>query len=402
MRDKIDHIVQLVVSEGIHIGMALGVLVGVGVLMVVVSKLFNRLETKVSQSNFFDGFKIRNFEVLDPAAQVQLTNRALDGVKWLVILFIAYVALPIIFSFFPFTKDWAEFLFDTIEKPAVQIATSVWEYIPNLLIIAMIVVCTVYTIKAMKFLAKSIESGKLHVPGFYPDWAMPTLNIVKFLTWVLMFTFIFPYLPGSDSPVFQGVSVIVGLLFSFGSGSAISNMVAGLVITYMRPFQLGDRIRFGDVTGDVVEKSLLVTRIRTIKNVDITIPNSSILSSHTVNYSSTPEEPVILHTTVTIGYDVQWRHVHEMLREAAGRSANIIDEPKPFVLQTSLDDFYVSYELNAATDRPDLQAKTYSELHKHIQDVFMENDVEIMSPHYQAEREEAPTTIPKPYKKKDA
>jgi small-conductance mechanosensitive channel len=175
-------------------------------------------------------------------------------------------------------------------------------------------------------------------------------------------------------------------------------MVAGVVLTYMRPFRIGDRVKIADTMGDIMEKTLLVTRVRTIKNVDVSIPNAMVLSSHIINFSSSAKKRgLILHTTVTIGYDVPWKKVHELLVSAAKSSENILDTPEPFILQTSLDDSYVSYELNAYTDKPNLMAKSYSELHQNIQDKFNEAGVEIMSPHYSSIRDGNQTAIPEDY-----
>ena len=238
--------------------------------------------------------------------------------------------------------------------------------------------------------------------GFYADWAMPTYSIVRFLLYAFMFVLIFPYLPGSDSNIFKGVSIFIGVLFSLGSTSAISNMIAGLVITYMRPFKIGDRIKIGDVTGDVLEKTMLVTRVRTIKNEIITIPNSSVLSGNTINFSSEAiEKGLIIYTTVTIGYDVPWKDMHKALIDAALRTEMLLNEPKPFVLQTSLDDFYVSYQINAYTKEASKQALIYSNLHQNIQDVCNERGIEILSPHYRAARDGNMTTIPSNYLSKD-
>ena len=179
-------------------------------------------------------------------------------------------------------------------------------------------------------------------------------------------------------------------------------MVAGLVITYMRPFKIGDRIKIGDITGDVIEKNMLVTRVRTIKNEEITIPNSSVLSGNTINYSSISKtEGLIIHTTVTIGYDIPWKDMHQALIDAALKTDMILKQPKPFVLQTSLDDFYVSYQINAYTKEPASQAQIYSELHKNIQDVCNERGLEILSPHYRSERDGNMTTIPADYLPED-
>jgi small-conductance mechanosensitive channel len=210
-----------------------------------------------------------------------------------------------------------------------------------------------------------------------------------------MFVMIFPYLPGSDSAVFRGVSVFLGVLLSLGSSSLISNIMAGLVITYMRPYKVGDRIKIDDIIGEVVEKSLMITRINTIKNEDVTIPNSKVLTGYSVNYSTpTEKEGLIIHTTVTIGYDAPWRTVHELLLRAAELTDGVSESPKPFVLQTSLDDFYISYQINAYIKDARGLLRIKSALHQNIQDEFNRSGVEIMSPHYRSERDGNPVTIP--------
>jgi len=269
---------------------------------------------------------------------------------------------------------------------------------PNLFFIIVLIFVFNYIIKFVKFIFLEIDKGNLELPGFHKEWAIPTFKIARFLILVLATIIIFPYLPGSDSPFFQGISVFLGILFSLGSSSAVGNIVSGVVITYMRPFKIGDRVKIADTTGDIVEKTLLVTRIRTIKNVDITIPNAMVLGSHIINFSSSANDKgLILHTTVTIGYDVPWNKVHGLLISAANETEYILKDPKPFVLQTSLDDFYVSYELNAYTNEPGKMAGIYSQLHSKIQDKFNEAGVEIMSPHYGAMRDGNQTTIPENY-----
>ena len=220
------------------------------------------------------------------------------------------------------------------------------------------------------------------------EWAEPTYKIVRFLLLAATTIIIFPYLPGSSSPAFKGISIFLGVLFSLGSTSAVANIVAGIILTYMRAFRLGDRVQIADTVGDVIEISLLVTRIRTIKNVEITIANSMVLSSHFVNFSgSLHEDGLILHTTVTIGYDTPWRQVHELLISAAQATDGIVDHPKPFVLQTALDDFYAHYQINAYTRRASEMSSIYSRMHQNIQDKFYEAGVEIMSPHYSTLRD---------------
>jgi small-conductance mechanosensitive channel len=193
----------------------------------------------------------------------------------------------------------------------------------------------------------------------------------------------------NESPAFQGISVFIGVFFSLGSTSVISNMVSGLVITYMRPFKVGDRIKMGEFLGNVVEKKPLVTRIKTPKNELITIPNANIMTAQTINYSySAQEYGLILYETVTMGYETPWRKIHEALLEAATNTPHVLTTPKPFVLQTALDDFYVEYQINIYTKEADLMPSIYSELNKNIQDVFAREKLELLSPHYRAQYKE--------------
>ena len=223
----------------------------------------------------------------------------------------------------------------------------------------------------------------------------PTYKIVRFMVLAFVLVVIWPFLPGTGSEAGKGVSLFLGALFTLGSSSAVANMVAGTVLTYTRAFRIGDRIQLGDTVGDVIEKTLLVTRVRTIKNVEITVPNALVLSGHIINYSAVAKKGgLILHTTVTIGYDAPWRKVHELLVAAARATENVLETPAPFVLQTSLDDFFVSYQLNAYTDQAAVMARTYSDLHQNIQEKFSGGGVEIMSPHYAALRDGNRTAIP--------
>ncbi len=346
--------------------------------------------------------RLQRLELLSAAQATRFLLFAARIVRIATIVFVIYLFLPIVFSFFPWTRGLANTIFDWTLTPLAGVWNAFIDYLPNLFTIAVIVVVFYYLLKLVHFLFTGLETGTLALPGFHRDWAMPTYKIVRFLVIVFAAVVIFPYLPGSQTPAFRGISIFLGVLVSFGSSSAIANIVAGVVMTYMRPFQLGDRVKIADTVGDIVEKTLLVTRIRTTKNVDITVPNAMVLSSHIINYSSTAKEGgVILHTVVTIGYDVPWRQVHQLLLAAADATSGLMKEPKPFVLQTSLDDFYVSYELNAVTDAPNAMAMTYSALHQHIQDRFNEAGVEIMSPHYRADRDGNQIAIPPEYRSKD-
>jgi small-conductance mechanosensitive channel len=377
--------------------LALGVIY---LLFRLTNRLFRWVRQRIySRRHQLKGFYIGNYEAVTPERLLRILLFGKDAVKWAIHLLMLYLTLPIVFGLFPATRGIAELLLSYILDPVQRIFWGFIGYIPNLFTIVIVFIVTRYTVRFIGFLSQEIENEKLVIPGFYTDWARPTYNIIRTLLYAFMFVVIFPYLPGSDSPVFQGVSVFLGILFSLGSTSAISNIVAGLVITYMRPFKIGDRVKIGDILGDVREKNLLVTRIRTIKNEEITIPNANILSGHTINYTSSSQ--YIIHSTVTIGYDVPWRKVHEMLIEAAKRTQAVMKDPEPFVWQTSLDDWYVSYQINACTSYAKTIPETQSELNQHIQDVFFENGVEIMSPHYQTIRDGSAVCIPPQYLPKD-
>lgn len=250
----------------------------------------------------------------------------------------------------------------------------------------------------IKFFFSKIESGGIQITGFHKDWAEPTYHLVKLLIIVLTIIVIYPYLPGSKSPVFKGISVFIGVLFSLGSSSVMSNIISGVLLTYMRPFQPGDMVKISDTFGEVLEKNLLVTRIRNLKKVDITIPNSMVLNSHIMNFSfMAKREGIVLHTEITIGYDVPWRKVHQLLLEAAKASSYVLKEPEPFVLQTSLNDYHVTYELNVYTDQINAMPRVYSELHQFIQDKFNDAKIEIMSPQYTSLRDGEKITISEEY-----
>ncbi|WP_439185126.1 mechanosensitive ion channel domain-containing protein [Carboxylicivirga taeanensis] len=383
-----------------RVGWVLVVIVIAWLIIWLIGKGYRRLLLFIHQkkATWLKDLTYKDYTFLTADQELHVILFLVRIVRWLVYVILLYITLPIIFSIFPFSRDWANALFHLVWSPFKAVLMAVWDYLPNLFSILVIYFVMKYVIRFVRYIFKEIQADKLKISGFHSDWAMPTYSIVKFLLYAFMFVLIFPYLPGSDSNIFKGVSVFIGILFSLGSSSAIANMVAGLVITYMRPFKIGDRIKIGEISGDVIEKTLLVTRVRTIKNEIITIPNSSVLTGNTTNYSvEAQERGLIIHTTLTIGYDVPWKLMHEALIEAAARTDMLMDSPQPFVLQTSLDDFYVSYQLNAYTREASKQALIYSSLHQHIQDVCNERGIEILSPHYRAARDGNASTIPSDY-----
>lgn len=381
----------------IRIGLVLAIFLGAAAIFYLVNLVFNRSRAYLQQNKdrYFKGLSIKNINLLTAEQSLRMALVANNLLRLLVLFFTFYLALPLLFGIFPETRAWGAVLWKLVANPAGSIALGIWTYLPKLFTIIVIIWIARYAVKLLKFLSMQIARGTLVIKGFYPDWAKPTFAIVRFLLYAFVFIVIFPYLPGSDSPIFKGVSLFLGVLFSLGSSSAIANVIAGLVITYMRPFKIGDRIKLGEVTGDVIDKTFLVTRIRTIKNEDITVPNSTVMSNYTVNYSTSSRDlGLILNTTVTIGYNVPWQKVHELLIAAARDTEGILKDKEPFVLQVSLDDFFVTYQLNAYTDQAQAMAVTYSRLHQNIQDRFKQAGVEIMSPHYRAMRDGNTPAIP--------
>jgi small-conductance mechanosensitive channel len=389
-----------------RIGLVLAVILGLTVLIKLINFLFKKGEIYFRRKNqqLFDYLVGKEIKILSPEQIQNILLKVYNVVRILVIIIIIYLSLPLMFSIFPETENLTSQLIQWVLTPVLKTLNAVIAFLPDLFTIIIIYLFFKYTIKGLKYFVTEISRGNIRVNGFHQDWATPTFNILKFVLYAFMLVIIWPYLPGSDSAAFQGVSVFLGILISLGSSSAITNMVAGLVITYMRPFKIGDRVKIGDHVGDVVEKTMLVTRIKTIKNEDITVPNSAVLSGSTINYSSNTRnltDGLIVHTTITIGYDVPWKKLHEVLINAALKVDLIKNDPKPFVLQTSLDDFYVSYQINAYTKFATKQAVIYSELHQNIQDACNEAGIEILSPHYRAARDGNTTTIPSEYLPED-
>mgnify|MGYP000618723706 CR=1 FL=1 len=373
------------------------VLVGQFLLFWGTNWLFRRVKVRIVKlrNTRLKPFSIQDYELLDTHKQVKLLIFLASLVRYAFMLLQLLLSVPLLFSIFPQTKNLAFQLFSYIWNPVKSIWVGIVSYIPNLFTIFVICLAIRYLVRLFRYLAGEVQSERLKLRGFYPDWAIPTYHIIRFLLYAFMIAMIYPYLPGSNSGVFQGISVFVGLIVSLGSSTVIGNIIAGLVITYMRPFKIGDRIKLNDTTGNVIEKTPLVTRIRTPKNEVVTIPNSFVMSSHTVNFSQSAREyGLIIHSEVSIGYDVPWRKVNKLLIEAALNTPGVVDDPRPFILSTSLNDWYPVYQVNAYIKDADKLAQIYSDLHQSIQDRFNEEGIEIMSPHYMAVRDGNASTLP--------
>mgnify|MGYP004683447017 FL=1 len=360
--------------------------------------LFRKLKVRILRlkDTKIKPVSIQGYELLDAQKQANLLVFLASVGRYILMGLQLLFTVPLIFIIFPQTEGLAYRLLGYIWNPIRGIFVGIIDYIPKLFTIIVIWYAVKYLVRFVLYLAREVEGGRLKINGFYPDWAMPTFHIIRFLLYAFMIAMIYPYLPGSNSGVFQGISVFVGLIVSLGSSTVIGNIIAGLVITYMRPFKIGDRIQLNDTTGNIIEKTPLVTRIRTPKNEVVTVPNSFVMSSHTVNYSTSAREyGLIIHSEVSIGYDIPWRKVNELLIDAALNTPGVVDDPRPFVLETSLSDWYPIYQVNAYIKEADKMPQIYSNLHQNIQDKFNEAGIEIMSPHYMAMRDGNETTIPK-------
>jgi small-conductance mechanosensitive channel len=316
----------------------------------------------------------------------------LAGLRLVVWVAVIYAALDLCLSYFPHTRGMAIDMAGLVIGPLSELGRALLAAIPKLIVLAAVFWLVRILLRTSIAFFSRVADGRLRIEGFYADWANPTRRIVNLLIIVAGMMIAYPYIPGSSTDAFKGISIFLGVLLSIGSSGVISNLMTGLTITYMRAFKVGDVIRMGDTLGTVVESSLLVTRLKTPRGLEITVPNSQVMAGQVINYSASGK--AYLNTSVTIGYDAPWRQVHAMLLEAAARTAGVLREPAPFVIQVALEDFYVRYDLNVALAEPVRQARILSELHQHIQDVFNEYGVQIMSPNFEAQPDQ-PVLVPK-------
>jgi len=318
--------------------------------------------------------------------------------RWVVILALVETYLTVVLGYFSWTREISLTVTKWVFSQLESLTQAGVTYLPNLLVVAVIALLTHYAFRLLRLIFGEIRIGNLKIHGFYPDWAEPTEKLLRMLVLVLALTVAFPYLPGAKSPAFQGISIFLGVLLSLGSSSAVANTIAGVILTYMRSFLVGDWVQIGDTTGEVIEKNLLVTRLLTPKAEIITIPNATVMNGAVKNYSvEAKKSGVIFHTNVSVGYNAPWRTVHQLLTSAALDTEHVLRHPAPFVLQNGLHDFYACYELNAYTDAPREMLNIFSDLHQNIQDKFNEAGVEICSPHFSALRDGNAIAVPKQY-----
>lgn len=365
-------------------------------LLVWLSRRLDRLLERRVQTRI-RSLAVQSFEFVRAERIGSALRGVVRGVEVLATLVVVFLWLDFVLSQFPWTRPISRHLLDLVVGPLATISKGILAEIPDLIFLAVLFFVFRFVLRIMRMFFEAVGRGAVLLSGFDQEWAEPTYKIVRFVTVAFGLVVAYPYIPGSESAAFKGVSLFLGVLFSLGSSSAIANIIAGYMMTYRRAFKIGDRVKIGDVMGDVTQMRLQVTHVRTLKNEEVTIPNSQILNTHVVNYSSLARtEGLILHTEVGIGYETPWRQVEAMLLMAAERTPGLRREPAPFIRQKKLADFAVTYELNVYCDDALAMGPLYTDLHRNILDLFNEYGVQIMTPAYEGDPEQ-----PKVVAKKD-
>jgi small-conductance mechanosensitive channel len=329
--------------------------------------------------------RIGGSEVLQRERTLVLVRRLLQIGFWAFVLLLTYEWFGYVLSRFPYTRPWGEQLNSFLVNAIVDVLTSVAAAMPDLLIAITIFFAARGVTGMLTRFFDGVQSGRIEVAWIDADSARPTRRLAAFAVWVFALVMAYPYIPGSGTEAFKGLSVLVGLMVSIGASGIIGQAASGLILMYTRTFRPGEYVRVGDNEGTIIEMGMFTTRLRTGLGEELTLPNSLVLGTVTRNYSRAVKGPgFVLDTTVTIGYDAPWRQVHAMLVEAAHRTQGVLADPPPRVFQTALSDFYVEYRLvcQAIPTEPRPRAEVLSSLLANVQDVFNEHGVQIMSPHY--------------------
>jgi small-conductance mechanosensitive channel len=384
---------RVLVSAGIAVLLTL-LAIGLARLLLAGSRRWRRW-LKVSLGRRLPAVHVRSFEVLSRAQVRGLVTGLLGWIDILVGLLLLYGWLTAVFSLFPWTQGWSALLLAFAARQALHVLRNIASGVPGLFAIAIIVVVFRWLNAVSSRFFAAIGDGSLVLGHFHPELAAPSRRLVTLLLVMVAAIVAWPYVPGSGSRAVQGFSLFFGIVVSLGSTGIIGNMIAGIVLTYSRSFRVGDRVRIGDQVGDVVNLGFFATKLRSLRNEEVTIPNGHVAGAAIVNFTRmAAEHGLVLHTQVSIGYDAEWRRVHALLVEAAGNVAGIEREPRPWVLQVSLGDFYPTYELCCVTRESHAQQRLYSDLHAAIQDAFARAGIEILSPSVHAVRDANAPVLP--------
>lgn len=338
---------------------------------------------------------IQSFQILNARHIWTTLATLLRTLTYVSVGLICYLYVQYVLSLFPSTRAVAQRLLSYLLDPLKTMGSAVLGALPDVIFIAVVVIITRYLLRIMRLFFDAVASGGVKLANFEPEWSVPTYRGLRLVVIAFATVVAYPYIPGSQSGAFKGISIFLGIMFSIGSSSFMANLIAGYALTYRRVFKPGDWVKIDDMVGEVMHSRLQVTHLRSLKNEEVIVPNSTILNNQVVNYSSlTRQRGLILHTTVGIGYETPWRAVEAMLLLAAERTPGVQREPAPFVLQKSLGDFSVVYELNAYCTDPAIMFRLYTALHRSILDVFNEYGVQIMTPAYEGDPEQ-PKLVPK-------
>ena len=341
-----------------------------------------------------ESLEAKSFKLLSAGELKSAWHGALWSLRFLIMVILIFVSAELVLDLFPWTRWFATATTGLLTEPLETMWSGIVRSLPGLGFIAVLFFVIRYALRLGQIFFSGVAWGTIRLAGFEQEWAWPTYRLLRMLVIAFALVIAYPYIPGSDSAAFKGISLFAGLLMSLGASSIVANSLAGYMLIYRRAFRVGDRIKVGDVVGDVVEMRQQLTHLRTPKNEEVTIPSSVILNSNVINYSARARQGgIILHTTVGIGYETPWRQVEAMLIEAANRTEGLLREPPPFVLHTALGDFCVTYEINVYCDQPQKIQLLYTALHRNILDVFNEYGVQIMTPNYEADAEE-PKVVP--------
>ena len=309
-------------------------------------------------------------------------------VMFTIIALFSYFWLTYVLYQFPYTLSAAQNLSNYIVSLLGSVGASMLASVPDLLMVTIIFWLANMISGIIKNIFQRIESGALHTEFFDPETAKATRRVFAVLVWILALVIAYPYIPGSDTEAFKGVSVFIGLIISLGSAGIVSQLLGGLIVVYSRAFQPGEYVKIDDYEGMVSVVGVLSTKIKTIRNEEVTIPNAVLLSATSTNYSRLSKGTgVYISTSVTIGYDTPWQQVHHLLITAAAKTEGLRKTPAPDVRQIALSDFYVEYRLIMFIDDPMQKVKILSAVHQQIQDAFAEAHVQIMSPHFEGQPE---------------
>jgi small-conductance mechanosensitive channel len=326
---------------------------------------------------------------------VLLWRRLAQLGAWILGLVALDLWLSFVLSQFPYTEPWGVALGARLSRIVKDLAVGAAAAAPGLLTVVLIFLVARFGVRLLHTLFDGVERGGLTLPFLQPETAEATRRISTLLVWLFAITVAYPYIPGSQTDAFRGVSVFVGLMLSLGSAGLVNQVMSGLVVVYARAIRPGEYVRIGEVEGVVSEVGLLSTKLITPRKEEVTIPNAVLVGTATTNFSRLADaEGAVVATSVTIGYDAPWRQVEAMLLLAAERTPQVRKQPAPRVVQRKLDDFYVDYVLMVNVDHAEQRPAILSALHAQIQDAFNEFGVQIMSPHFESQPADA-VTVPK-------